>query len=149
MIRHILPAAGLIALLAAPARADEAYVCDAGRIVYVKPGELEALKRTDTCIAGYYGLTVAAPAKPDTGKPESAKKATAKTPAVSPVPPGGAAKGLQIEREARAAAAKYTPVAVAVSKPMATPVAAAPSDFRNVFILNASPGAERVFRHDK
>ena len=155
MIRHIFSVAGLLALFAAPARADEAYVCDAGRIVYVKPGELEGLKHTDACIAGYYGLTVEAPAKHDTSQPEAAKKA-AKTQAAPPVPPGGKAKGLQLEREARAAAAIDAPVAAAVikqpapeSKPIASPVKAAPSDFRNVLILNAAPGAERVFRHDK
>jgi hypothetical protein len=41
------------------ARADEAYVCDGGRIVYVKFGELERMKRQDPCIAAYYGMTVA------------------------------------------------------------------------------------------
>lgn len=40
------------------AKADEAYVCEGGRIVYVKMGQLERLKREDSCIAGYYGLTV-------------------------------------------------------------------------------------------
>lgn len=38
------------------ARADEAYVCEGGRIVYVKMGQLERLKREDPCIAQYYGL---------------------------------------------------------------------------------------------
>lgn len=36
------------------AHADEAYVCDGGRIVYVKPGELELKKQQDACIAGYF-----------------------------------------------------------------------------------------------
>jgi hypothetical protein len=35
-------------------RADEVYLCDGGRLVYVKFGELEKLKRTDACIAGYF-----------------------------------------------------------------------------------------------
>lgn len=36
------------------ARADEAYVCEGGRVVTVKPGTLEHLKATDDCIAQYY-----------------------------------------------------------------------------------------------
>jgi hypothetical protein len=46
------------------AKADEAYVCDGGRIVYVKFGELERMKRHDPCIAAYYGMTVAGSAAP-------------------------------------------------------------------------------------
>jgi hypothetical protein len=39
------------------ARAEEAYICDAGRVVYVKPGQLETLKREDPCIAKYFEQT--------------------------------------------------------------------------------------------
>ncbi len=42
------------------ARADEAYICDAGRVVYVKPGELEIKKLQDPCIAKYFEQTPAA-----------------------------------------------------------------------------------------
>ncbi len=156
MIRRIIPAAFLAAAFgpATPAFADEAYICDAGRIVYVKPGQLESLKRTDACIAGYYGLTVETPVKAGTDV-----KAPAKSPAaasVPKVPPGGAAKGLTLEREARAAAGKETPqpaVAVVKSpKPIEKPaptLVAATSDYRNVVILNAAPGTGGIFRHDK
>lgn len=41
------------------AKADEAYVCEGGRIAYVKLGQLERMKREDPCIASYYGGTVA------------------------------------------------------------------------------------------
>ena len=156
MIRRIFPVAFLAAAFGpvTPAAADEAYICDAGRIVYVKPGQLESLKRTDACIAGYYGLTVETPVKADT-----IVKAPAKSPAaasVPKVPPGGAVKGLTLEREARAAAAKEMPqpaVAVVkspkpIEKPAPTPVAAT-SDYRNVVILNATPGPGGIFRHDK
>ncbi len=40
-----------------PARADEAYVCDGGRIAYVKPGQLDAMKQLDPCIAKYFEAT--------------------------------------------------------------------------------------------
>lgn len=39
------------------ARADEAYICEAGRVVYVKPGELEIKKLQDPCIAKYFENT--------------------------------------------------------------------------------------------
>jgi hypothetical protein len=39
------------------ARADEAYICEAGRVVYVKPGQLETMKRDDPCIAKYFEQT--------------------------------------------------------------------------------------------
>jgi hypothetical protein len=39
------------------ARADEAYICDAGRVVYVKPGQLETMKHEDPCIAKYFEQT--------------------------------------------------------------------------------------------
>jgi hypothetical protein len=51
-------AIAVIALLvgswAEPARADEAFVCEGGRIVYVKPGQLETVKQADPCVARYF-----------------------------------------------------------------------------------------------
>ena len=88
------------------ARGDEAYVCDAGRVVYVKPGELEVKKLKDPCIARYFETTP-----------------TAK------------------------------PVAIAPQQAEATPPAAQPrlpepvNDFRNVHIINGSPGSAPWFQH--
>jgi hypothetical protein len=45
------------------ALATQAFLCEDGRVVYVKFGELEQLKRTDPCIARYFGLTAGTPAK--------------------------------------------------------------------------------------
>ena len=44
------------------ARADEAYICERGRVVYVKPGELETMKLQDPCVAGNFGQVPAATA---------------------------------------------------------------------------------------
>jgi len=88
------------------ARADEAYVCDAGRVVYVKPGELETKKLQDPCIARYF--ETAPTAKPAAKAPQQAE---ATPPAVQPRAP--------------------------------EPV----NDFRNVRIINASPGSEPWFQH--
>ena len=68
---------GLAALSAAsPASASEAFLCENGRIAYVEFGALELAKRTDPCIAGYFGGTVEGPqtdraaAVPDTVVPQ-------------------------------------------------------------------------------
>jgi hypothetical protein len=90
-------ATAFVALLAGwlveSARADEAYVCEGGRIVDVKLGELERLKREDACIAQYYGLpapgqppaTAARELKPTTSAGEAAAK-----------PPQATASGLRV-----------------------------------------------------
>ncbi|MFX4412571.1 hypothetical protein ABTA43_20190, partial [Acinetobacter baumannii] len=46
----------------ATARADDAYVCDGGRLVYARPETLDKLKQTDPCIMQYYGLKPPQPA---------------------------------------------------------------------------------------
>ena len=88
------------------ARADEAYVCDAGRVVYVKPGQLETMKRQDPCIARYFATTPTA--KPVAAPPQS------------------------------------TEVAPTVATPRASEMV---SDYRNVRIINASPGTDAWFQH--
>jgi hypothetical protein len=131
-----------LTLTAGPAVADEAYVCDAGRIVYVKPGELEHLKRTDPCIAGYYGLKIEEKAATAAGRgPATTQRATTER--------TDAAKGLALEREARAALVAETekaePSAVAAKQAASRP--RVQTDYRNVLIINAEPGT--IFRHDK
>ncbi len=58
--RFALPILSLLACAMSAARADaaETYVCEGGRTVTVEFGALETLKRTDACIAGYFGLSV-------------------------------------------------------------------------------------------
>jgi hypothetical protein len=134
------------------ARADEAYVCDGGRIVYVKPGQLEHLKRTDPCIAGYYGLSVG------DGTQSAHTNSQATSSELVEELMLGAENGLKLERDAMTALAgkenrdKPQPAAFVVPKP--APVkkiapAAAPADYRNVVILNAAPGASAIYRHEK
>jgi hypothetical protein len=90
------------------ARADEAYICDAGRVVYVKPGELETKKLLDPCIAKYFENT------------PTATKSTAVIPVIGP------------------SAGERAPVAAAPDKP---------GDYRNVRIINATPGSDAWFVH--
>jgi hypothetical protein len=57
--------AALVAgVLVEGARADETFVCDGGRLVRAKSADIETLKRTDVCIAQYFGLSVADAAEP-------------------------------------------------------------------------------------
>ncbi len=129
---------GVSALTGAPyARADEAYVCDAGRVVYVKPGELEAMKRSDPCIASYYGITL-------TPAPSGASAKPARAPAVDFKTLGGP------EDQARAAkpsAPKLAQLDTVVPAPRAPPVASPGTDFRNVRLINAAPNSTGWYRH--
>jgi hypothetical protein len=69
-----------IALLAGvwaePVRADEAYICDGGRVVHVKPGQIEALKLSDPCIAKYFETTPRVERQVTVAAPTPAKPAT-------------------------------------------------------------------------
>ena len=64
-----------------PARAAEAYLCGPDRIVYVAVEDLEAKKRSDPCIAAYFGLKIEPAAKAVTG---SATASPSKAPVRSP-----------------------------------------------------------------
>ena len=51
--------------MAETVRADEAFICEAGRVAYVKPGELEQKKLQDPCIAKYFEkIPMAKPSAP-------------------------------------------------------------------------------------
>lgn len=129
-------------------RADEAYLCEDGRIVKVAPGQLEALKRTDACIAAYYGLKIEAAPPIETG---AIAPAARRSPAADPPP--------ALDKEARpAATAASKPAATVASKPArialksiapsGPPRAAAGTDYRNVVVLNAGPGQPAIYRHE-
>jgi hypothetical protein len=124
---------------AQPAFADEAYLCDGGRIVYVKLGDLERMKATDACIASHYGLTIAAP-------PAAAAQPVATDAARTQAPAKPAPPALSLTTISEVA----TPVRAARQQSAATaarPAVAHPAtDFRNVTVINAAPG-ENVFRH--
>lgn len=133
---------GIVASLGAiPAHADEAYVCDAGRLVYVKHGDLEKMKLSDPCIASYYGL-------PFPPAPKTAAKDTEPLPATTGKakvsfnagPESGSNPG-QPKRRAG------TPTQIAT--PQQAPIAAQDTDFRNVHVINASPGEDEWFHPAK
>lgn len=154
-------AAGTTALLLnAPAvRADEAYLCGPDRIVYVAVADLERMKRTDPCIAAYYGMKVEEPAKPAANKP--AAKAEAATPkaekivvpatkpaAAKPQAPAPLKAAPELKRLPEEAHVRRKPAASKLAL-AEMPVAAPGTDFRNVRVLNASSPDDAIFHHTK
>lgn len=99
------------------ARAAEAYVCDGGRLVYVKAGDLERMKQTDACIAGYYGLTVGGAVRTDDVPAPS--KAVVAPPVASTI--GQVVEGLPVQTGPR-------------------------TSHRHVRLLNAAPGTDQFFK---
>ena len=47
-----------LGLMTENAQAAQTFMCDDGRLLEVESNQLERLKRTDPCIAAYYGLEV-------------------------------------------------------------------------------------------
>lgn len=164
------------AVIGAPdaAVAAEAYLCAGGRIVYVEFADLERMKRTDACVAGYYGLTVepAAVAAPTT-TPAAALASPSTPPAVldAAAPAAGSARrpspadyaarrvapGRPAARSVRTIAmirkAGGVPAASGAGATVAAPALATPvptpgTDFRNVRVINASASGEQWFHHD-
>jgi hypothetical protein len=139
---------------AGTARAEEVYLCEAGRLVHVEPGALETLKKTDPCIAGYFGLKVEqsaaapaaapAPAKNEAGSaPRRAKLRGAQAPEPVKVQAAGKRAELNVAQKSAApqAAAKSAAPAVAVQAPGL--------GYREVVILNPGRGDSVVYRHER
>lgn len=58
LVLSIAGAALVAGAIAERAKAEQAFLCDGGRIVYARgAAELERLKATDPCVAGYFGKT--------------------------------------------------------------------------------------------
>ncbi len=131
------------------AHADEAFLCGPDTVVYVKPAELELKKRTDPCIAAYYGLQV---------EPKASAKDPAKT-----AENGGAPKPEPVEGARRGAPAASSPVELKRlpapehdapvrtveerSASLSPPLPAPGTDYRNVRVINASSPGEEWYRH--
>ena len=123
------------------ARADDAYICGPNTIVYVKLEDLEAKKRSDPCIAAYYGLKIELPV----GPPKTAKATVSTSAMTSP---------------ARNIAAELKPLDVSELPSRVTPkferqAALAPAltapgtNYRDIRVLNATSSADAWFRHQK
>lgn len=148
-----------------PAVADEVFICDGNQVVRVAIDQLEAMKRTNACVAAHYGLEVKAPAaakartaevKPqnDAGSATKAKPSAVK--ADKKVQKSDPAAATPVKPPAKRSA-KKTPSATATSPSFtiygpgeALPVeeiAADPSDHRNVRVLNAKTKPAKWYKH--
>ena len=135
----------LTALTWAPsAHAADAYLCEPDNVVYVELENLEAMKRSDPCIASYYGLTVAPKpvAKPE-APPRSSQPAR-----VAPLPAPILGRRPRLVSDELVAP---SPLAVSkhrVEPSLALPVVAADgTDYRNVRVINAHATSDAWFHH--
>lgn len=132
--------AGAMGVVSSPVRADDAYLCGPDKIVYVALADLENMKRTDPCIAAYYGLKVEAPVQAavktapdklaDANKSERHEAPQFKG-LSEPEVPG------RISRNASRQAS------------LEPPRASEGTDYRNVKILNASAPDAAWYRHTR
>lgn len=142
------------------ARADEAFLCGPSSLVYVKSEDVEARKKTDPCVAAYFGLTVPPAATPALGPAapaEAGQSRQAGAPAVRTIARPKADAAAAARPDFKTFAASETPetasaashVSTAFLAPPVLPSPAPDTDFRNVRIINAEPGGEQWFKHVK
>lgn len=116
------------------ARADEAFLCEGGRIVKVPVGRLEAMKQTDPCIAAHFGVRLKAETRLETGAlaPREALP-------IHLLPAPVVVEGYRAKR-----AVRPDPKSSA-----SLPRTAEGTDFRNVVLLNPEPGQPAIYRHER
>lgn len=138
--RCALALSGLAVLACATtARADEAFLCGPNTVVYVKPDELEQKKKTDKCVASFFGLEAeaanATAVKPRAGSKEGAASDGA----------GALAKTTLSDPE------KSEPLTDAPARTAELGAAGASpgTDYRNVRVINASSPSDQWFKHTR
>ena len=131
-----------------PAAAAEAYLCEDGRLVYVEVKDLEKMKRTDPCVAAYYRLEnsnkkiAASPVKSKSvlrTKRAVTSRQTKPKSAKFPLP----LKRLQTETHDTNFSLELGTTAK-VHKQSNEP---AVIDYRNIPVINASPGSPSWYFH--
>jgi hypothetical protein len=137
----VIFASSILALSAAVVRADEAYLCGPDTVVYVSSEELEHKKKTDKCIAAYYGLTVSDDTSRRSGMPvEPSKSAPEKA---TPRP------SIELKSLSEPDHSVRSRAGFERSASLVPPSAAPGTDFRNVRIINAGSGDGQWFKHDR
>jgi hypothetical protein len=133
--RLVLFSLGFLAAIGVEAvRADEAFLCEGGRIVKVPAGSLESMKQTDPCIAAHFGLALKTEQRLETGA-----LAPRETLPTHLLPAPVVVEGYRPKRAMR-------------PSPMSTellPRTAEGTDFRNVVLLNPEPGQPAIYRHER
>lgn len=150
-----------LAIIIGPAQAEETFICDDGRVLTLRPEQVEALVATDPCIAKYYGREVTKAPPPQLAQPPSPQPVPAfeTAPAAAPTPAAEPPPAVPVDlplpqRKPASIAGKLRTLRVDPTAPAAErkPVAVAdvPSDFRNVHIINAGKvGAPEYYRHTR
>lgn len=153
--------AGIISLAAMAgagglqAHADDAYVCDGGRLVYARPETLEKLKKTDPCIASYYRQNTVPVAVPALREPSITAGtvdavASEKTPSIAPNGGNVNLKTAPVRPDLLPALKEKMPLAKRVKPPAAKPPqSASGTDYRNITIINAPQGQASIYRHER
>jgi hypothetical protein len=121
---------------ASTTQAAEAFLCDKDRVVYVESSQLEDLKKTDACIASYFGIKLKGPAA---GQPTTKDGTQLDLKTLTET--GSADRFVPGQYDLRRVAALGSP-----SRQKTAPMAAPDTDYRNVKVLNASAG-DGWFRH--
>lgn len=132
----VFTAGTVIWLGTAPVAADQSFVCKDGSVVTVAHKDLGRMKRSNACVASYYGglqKTVEVVEKAD-------EKAEKSADAIELRPTQQA----QSQRKKNAHAQLMTRSHVQAAAPQP---AAVNTDYRNVRILNAKPNGETIFKH--
>ena len=147
-ISHLLLAglsAVAISVFAKPAAADEAYLCGPDRIIYVSVADLPEMKRTNPCIAAYYGLKVEA------GVEQAQASASANNGEGADTSAGPALKKSRAHAALKPLVEPDTTTTDqgVIRHAALRPVAAPGTDFRNVRILNAASDEAAIFRHTR
>jgi len=148
-----------------PAFADEAFLCGPDTVIYVKPEELELKKRTDPCVAAYYGLKVdpnatqppTSAARPTNandakGAAVAAPSSAAKSQAARKAIEGGTSSnslGLKRLPANDGESTSDNPREERSASLSAPPQPVPGTDFRNVRVLNATSPDEEWFKHQR
>jgi len=151
--------------------AAEGFVCGPDRIVYVEAHELEEKKRTDPCVAAFFGLKVETPVAPTPAASVAKPAATSASSRAPEAPKPAAARPVRKlpEQPARNEAPVQAPVVKAtvslkplsgdvvqrVGKPrmdeqaaLALPATTSPgTDYRRVRVINAQSADTVWFNH--
>lgn len=130
-----------IALTAAggPAGAADAYLCGPDKIVYVAVQDLELKKRTDPCIAAYYGLKIEELSPSVKKNPVKTVSGMTPTPVLRPL------ADVDLTRTSAPQMEKIGRQASLQNSPVSTPG----TDYRNVHVLNATTANDAWYHHQR
>ncbi len=146
----------LISAVQGRAFGDEVYICAGNKVVRVALDQLEHMKRSNACVASHYGLEIkkktapVASSKPPPGKGRAGlRRQAVKKPPVTTRRKQPAAKAVTARTlpEKKAAASAMPKAQQRPTPPAVAEIAAKPSDYRNIRVLNAKSKAAQWYRH--